>query len=107
MEEEEVPKLPRGRGFKFSGPEIFRIVMTLGLLIAIIALAGPCSRAVSTFVMRFDNGSNAGSAMPKPDNVTPQPEVKGVMIRGDMTDEERRQAIEKARAEAAGSAAKQ
>lgn len=101
--EEPVPKLPRGRGLKLSGPEIFRIVMTAGMLIAIIALAGPCGRAVSTFVMRFDNGSSAGSAMPKPDNVTPQPTTKGVMLRGDMTEDERRQAIERARAESAGS----
>jgi hypothetical protein len=101
MADEEVPKLPRGRGLKLSGPEIFKILITVGMLVAIIVLAKPCSNAVSNFVMRFDNGSNAGSQMPKPEKLTPPP--KGVMLRGDMTDEERRQAIERARAAAAGS----
>lgn len=101
MSEEEVPKLPRGRGLKLSGPEIFRIIMFAAMLVAIIALAGPCGRAVSGFVMRFDHsGSGSGSAAQKP-NTAPPP--KGVMIRGDMTDEERKAAIERARTEASGS----
>ena len=99
-DEEEVPKLPRGRGLKLSGPEIFRIVMFAAMLVAIIALAGPCGRAVSGFVMRFDN-KGSGSAAAK---ANPAPVPSGVMLRGDMTDEERKQAVEKARAEAAGSA---
>ncbi len=56
-----VPKLPRGRGLKFSGPELFRIVITLAMLVALIALTKPCANAVSTFVMGFD-GSGKGSA---------------------------------------------
>src|SRR3954467_11991725 len=98
-DEEEVPKLPRGRGLKLSGPEIFRIIMFAAMLVAIIALAGPCGRAVSGFVMRFDN-NGSGSAVQKPMTAPP----KGVMIRGDMTDDERKQAIERARSEASGSA---
>ncbi|HEY1546209.1 MAG TPA: hypothetical protein VGG28_00245 [Kofleriaceae bacterium] len=64
---EPVPKLPRGRGLKFSGVELFRIAMTLGLLVALIVLTKPCSKAVGTFVMGFDGsaakpaGSAAGS----------------------------------------------
>jgi hypothetical protein len=58
--DEVVPKLPRGRGMKFSMAEIFRIVMTAGLLVALIVLIKPCSKSVSTFVMGF--GSGAGSA---------------------------------------------
>jgi hypothetical protein len=53
---------------RFSGPEIFRILLTLGMLVAVIALTKPCSNAVSTFVMGFD-GSGKGSQMPKPGNV--------------------------------------
>jgi hypothetical protein len=60
---EPVPKLPRGRGMKFSGPEIFRILVTLALLIALVVLTKPCSHAVSTFVMGFDGSAgSAGSA---------------------------------------------
>lgn len=57
---EPVPKLPRGRGMRFSGPELFRIAITLGLLVALVVLTKPCSHAVSTFVMGFDG--SAGSA---------------------------------------------
>lgn len=97
-DEEEVPKLPRGRGLKLSGPEIFRIVMFAAMLVAIIVLAGPCGRAVSGFVMRFEN-SGSGSAQ----KVNTAPPPKGVMLRGDMTDDERKAAIERARSEASGS----
>ena len=93
--EEPVPKLPRGRGIKLTGPEVVRVVMTLAMLVAIIVLAKPCGDAVSRFVMRFDNGSSAGSQMPKPNNVTAPEPPHGVMIRGDMTEEERKQAIER------------
>jgi hypothetical protein len=62
---EPVPKLPRGRGMKFSGVELVRIAMMLGLLIALIVLTKPCSKAVSTFVMGFDGSAAkpAGSAV--------------------------------------------
>ena len=93
--DDEVPKLPRGKGIRLSGPEIVRICITAALLVAIIVLAKPCGNAVGNFIQRFDNGSGSGSA-----TVTKQP--KGELLRGDMTDEERKAAIERARA-AAGS----
>ncbi|MDB4953439.1 MAG: hypothetical protein JWO36_1008 [Myxococcales bacterium] len=99
---EPVPKLPRGRGLKFSGPQLFRIAVTLSLLVAIVMLARPCANAVSHFVMGFGSGSGKGSgssvkpAEPEYEHLTPT-----------MTDDERRAAIEraKARAHATGSAA--
>jgi hypothetical protein len=60
--DEPVPKLPYGRGLRFSGPELFRIAITIALLVAIIVLTKPCSHAVSTFVMGFEG--SAGSAKP-------------------------------------------
>ena len=101
--EEPVPKLPRGKGIKLSGPEILRVVITAGLLVAIIVLARPCGEAVSKFMTRFDNNGSASAQMPKPDKVVPQQPTNGVLLRGDMTDEERQKAIERARAAAAGS----
>jgi hypothetical protein len=92
--DEEVPKLPRGKGLKLSGPEIVRICITGALLVAIIVLARPCGTAVSNFMMRFDNGSGSGSA-----SAAKQP--RGELLRGDMTDEERKAAIERERARAA------
>jgi hypothetical protein len=91
--DDDVPKLPRGRGLKFSGPEMFRIAITLALLVAVVMLAKPCGNAVSTFVMGFDgsagSGSGHGSAKP-PDpyeHLTPG-----------MSDDEVKQAIERAKA---------
>jgi hypothetical protein len=101
--DEPVPKLPRGRGMKFSGPEIFRILLTLATLVGVVVLARPCANAVSGFVTSFD-GSETGNRMPKPGNVDvpapapPQMEV----LRPDMTDEEIRAAIERSKARAAG-----
>jgi hypothetical protein len=88
---------------KFSMAEIFRIVMTAGLLVALIVLIKPCSKSVSTFVMGFGSGagsakgSGAGSAQVDPyEHLTPG-----------MSDDEVRLAIERAKLKnlvAAGSA---
>ncbi|MEO6776567.1 MAG: hypothetical protein ABI467_26730 [Kofleriaceae bacterium] len=92
----DVPKLPRGRGLKFSVPEIFRILVTLALLVALVVLMKPCSKAVSTFVMGFGSGSGSGSGSAKPDpyeRLTPG-----------MTDDEVRAAIERSKAKNAAQA---
>jgi hypothetical protein len=106
--DDDVPKLPRGRGFKLSGPAVFRIGMTLMLLVAVIVLARPCANSVSSFVMSFGSGSNAGSAMPAPGKVDmPAPVAPGSqyeVLRPGMTDDEVKAAIERARARAHGSA---
>lgn len=78
---------------KFSMAEIFRILMTAGLLVALIVLIKPCSKSVSTFVMGFGSGagsargSGAGSAQVDPyEHLTPG-----------MSDDEVRLAIERAK----------
>ena len=93
LNDEVVPKLPRGRGLKLSMPEIVRILMTGGLLVALIVLIKPCSKSVSTFVMGFGSGSGsargrgAGSAKVDPyEHLTPG-----------MSDAEVRLAIERAK----------
>lgn len=108
---EPVPKLPRSRGIRLTGPEMFRIVMTGAMLVTVLILAKPCGNAVSTFVMGFE-GKNKGSAMPKPGNVD-VPSLPGsagdyVELHAGMTDEQVQQAIAQARAKHAaanGSAA--
>ena len=112
---EPVPKLPRGRGIRLSGPEMFRILITGAMLVAVLILARPCGNAVSTFLMKFDStgsGSAAkhagsGSAVIAPSmNALPGSAGDYVELHPGMTDEEVRQAIEKAKAKAhAGSAA--
>jgi hypothetical protein len=108
-DDEPVPRLPRGRGLKLSVPEIFRILLTFGMLVAILVLAKPCGDAVSTFVMRCDH--KAGSATPKPGQIdvpaaAPQlgSDTQYVRLRPGMTDDEVRAAIEQARQKQVGSA---
>jgi hypothetical protein len=111
---EPVPKLPRGRGIRLNGPEMFRILLTGAMLVAVLILAKPCGSAVSGFLMKFDNtrtgsaashaGSGSGASAP---SMTGLPGSAGdyVELHPGMTDEEVRQAIEKAKAKRAGSAA--
>ena len=76
-DEQPVPRLPRGRGLKLSGPELFRIAVTGAMLVAVVVLARPCANAVSGFVTRFDQGSGQGSAMAKPGAIDVAPADAG------------------------------
>jgi hypothetical protein len=104
--DDDVPKLPRKWGLKLAGPEMFRIVITLALLIALTVLTKPCAHAVSTFVMGFDGsakGSGSGAAMPKPGNVDmpagsaagQEPEYE--RLRPGMSEDEVKAAIERSK----------
>jgi len=107
-DDEPVPKLPRGRGIRLTGPEVFRVLITGAMLVAVLVLAKPCGDAVSHFVMGFDNsGSGKGSAMPKPGTVDlpgsaalPGSAGDYVELHPGMTDEQVQQAIEQAKAKA-------
>lgn len=95
-DDEPVPKLPRGRGMKFSGPQIVRIAFTLLTLIGVMMLARPCANAVSNFVMSYEQGS--GSAMPKPGNVDmPTSADQYERLRPGMSEAEIKAAMERAR----------
>ncbi|HSD85953.1 MAG TPA: hypothetical protein VLB44_00505 [Kofleriaceae bacterium] len=105
--DEPVPKLPRGRGLKFSGPEMLRIVMTLVALVGVIVLARPCANSVSNFVMGY-SGSDSASKMPKPGVEPPAPAQSDLdqyeHLRPGMSDEEMKAAVERAKAKNAGAA---
>ena len=60
----DVPRLPRGKGFKLSFGEIARIGMTATMLIAVIVLAKPCADSVGRFVAQFDPPDAAPPAPP-------------------------------------------
>lgn len=92
--DEAVPKLPRGRGLKFSGPEMFRVLMTLMTLVGLVLLARPCANAVSGFVMGMDG--SAAKAMPKPGNVEQPQQYE--QLKPDMTEAELKAAIARAKA---------
>jgi hypothetical protein len=99
-DDEPVPKLPRGRGLKFSGPELFRIAMTLVSLVGVIVLAKPCANSVSNFVMGYPQGSGSSTAV-MPGTVEPPPDQnieQYEQLRPGMTDEEIKAAIERSKA---------
>jgi hypothetical protein len=68
-DDDEVPKLPRGRGFKLSTAQMIRIGLTGLMLVMLIVMQKPCANAVSGFVTGFDGSGSAAKAMPKPGNV--------------------------------------
>lgn len=106
LTDEDVPKLPRGRGLKFSTVELFRIGFTVIMLVAVLMMARPCANAVSGFVTSL--GSGSGSAvhqMPKPGTVDmPQQPRQYEQLRPGMTEAEIKAAIERSKARSAGSA---
>jgi hypothetical protein len=105
--DEPVPKLPRGRGMKFSGPEMFRIGLMVVTLIGVLLLTKPCANAVSGFVTSFDgSGSAKEQAMPKPGNVDmPRADQQYEQLKPGMTEAEIKAAVERSKARNAGSAA--
>ena len=99
---EPVPKLPRGRGIKLAGPQLFRIGITALALVAVIVTARPCGEAVGRFVTRFGSGEANGSAMPRPGTLS-EP-TRYIDLGSATTEEEVKALVEKARAGSAGSA---
>ncbi|MCX5746582.1 MAG: hypothetical protein NT062_29240 [Proteobacteria bacterium] len=99
MTRETIPKVPRKAGFRLSGPQFLRIGMTTALLVLILVVRKPCSDGMSKFVTDFGSGSN-GAAMPKPGNVDmPMPGSGDYeVLRSDMTPEQFKAAIDRARA---------
>ena len=65
-EQEPIPRLPRGRGFRPSLQDIVRILMFGGLLAAVLVLRGPCSQGVGRFVESFSPPADAGAARRPP-----------------------------------------
>ena len=98
--DEPVPKLPRGRGMKFSGPEMFRIGLMVLTLVGVLLLTKPCANAVSGFVTSFDgSGSAKEQAMPKPGNVDmPRADQQYEQLKPGMTPEEIKAAMERSKA---------
>jgi hypothetical protein len=102
--EPPVPRLPRSRGLKLSGPQLVRIALTATLLVLIIVVQRPCADSVSKFVIQVDDGSG-WAPMPRPGAVD---EPRGIgsagdyeILRSDMTPEELKAAIERSHARAA------
>lgn len=102
----DVPKLPRGKGVTLSGAQWMRIAMTATTLIALLALRGPCSEGAGRFVTSFGTPPPAGDlggsapdgpvATPEPAGTPGPPEVVYERLTPSMTEAETRAAIERA-----------
>jgi len=102
--DDDVPRLPRGRGVTLNRMQLMRIVFTAILLVVVLVLTKPCARATGKFVQSFDT-PDGGSGAPKPITKPDQIDVPGssgvyVDLKG-LTPEQQKEAIEKARKEAA------
>lgn len=101
--DDDVPRLPRGRGVTLNRMQLLRIVFTAVLLVVVLVLTKPCARATGKFVQSFDppDGGSAAKPITKPDQIE-VPGSSGVYVdlKG-LTPEQQKEAIEKARKEAA------
>jgi len=110
--DEPVPRLPRGRWLRLSGPQMFRIAGLLIVLVFLLIAQRPCANAVSTFVTGFGSQGSAAATMPRPGTVD-LPAAAGSgsaggsgleyyeRLRPGMTEDEVKAVIERARARAA------
>jgi hypothetical protein len=90
----DVPRIPRGKGFKLSFGELLRIALTASMLVLVLVTAKPCSEAVGRFVGTFEP-PDAQVAVPDP---PPQQVPAGyVHLTPNMTPEQIQQAINAAR----------
>jgi hypothetical protein len=96
--DEDVVKLPRGKGFILSKGQLLKVVLTASLLVFLLVIQRPCSEGVSKFVTSFDDPGSAAAKMPKPGTVDPSSgsAACNVMLTADMTEAEMKAAIEKA-----------
>jgi hypothetical protein len=92
---------------------MFRILLTGAMLVVVLILAKPCANAVSGFVMGMDKQGSGSAAKHAGSGSAVAPSMSGlpgsagdyVELHPGMTDDEVKQAIEKAKAKRAGSAA--
>ena len=88
---------------------MFRIVMTLGLLVMIIVTMRPCADATSKFVTGFDEQGSASPAQPAPGTVEEPAATPNAddyeRLDPNMSEAELKAAIERAKSKAAGSGA--
>lgn len=103
-DDEPVAKLPRKVGFKLGGPQLLRIGLTGALLALVLVMRKPCSDSVGKFITDFGSGSGSAATqqMPKPGTVDKP--LDGEIINAEMTPEEFKAAIDRARGRAGSSA---
>jgi hypothetical protein len=70
--DDDVPRLPRGRGLRLSRPQLVRIAGTVVFLVFLLMMQRPCANSLSKFVTGFGSSGDRGSAaavMPRPGTI--------------------------------------
>jgi hypothetical protein len=62
--DDDVPRLPRGKGLRLRSTDVARIGMVALLLVCIVVLGRPCASGVAGFVDSFSPAPDAGPAAP-------------------------------------------
>jgi hypothetical protein len=122
--DDDVPKLPRGRGLRLSRPAMVRIAGTVLLLVFLLMMQRPCANSVSRFVTGFGSagsggaGSGGSAATGPPGSGAPvsagsagsaatgSQDDTYEHLRPGMTEDEVKAVIDRARIKAAGSSGK-
>ena len=60
--DDDVPRLPRGKGFRLRSGDLVRIGMFATLLIMVALLGRPCASGMAGFVDSFSPAVDAGAA---------------------------------------------
>ena len=105
-ESEPIPRLPRGKGLSLAGPQLVRIAMFVALLVAVLFLRQPCADGIANFMGQFETGEDATSTVDPASSTTSEPVPDDdelgsgfVRLRGDMSEEELKKALDQADAE--------
>lgn len=66
LDEEEIPRVPRGKGLRFASGHLIRIGFTVAILVLLIVVQRSCADRVSNFVVDFDQPGSGSSIAPHP-----------------------------------------
>src|SRR5262245_42028968 len=88
--DQDVPRIPRGRGVAIARGAIIKIALTTTLLVMVVLFRKPCGQATAKFI---------GSFAQKPDAAMPVELPPGSVSLQGLSGDELKAAIEKARAD--------
>ncbi len=90
-----VPRLPRGKGTRFSTMSMFRIAMLGMLLVAVLVMRKPCADGVAKFIGGFEQKPDAGAEQAPPRTTLPPGEY--IKLDGPLTEEKLKELRERAK----------
>lgn len=82
IDDEPVPKLPRGRTFRFAGGQIMSIGLLLIALFAVVAMRGACAAGAGSMLEAFDEPPQDPAIVPTAPTIDPAPSLTPVADAG-------------------------